>query len=114
MGLTDMWRCGFFVVVLLAAPALAQTSQYDDGLQSPRHRAAGHRAAGHRTAGHSTEGHRRGRHEPGGLLSQAIEPSRLGPAPTGFWYHCDSPAGYYPYIPTCRTPWRFVPSALLR
>jgi hypothetical protein len=27
------------------------------------------------------------------------------PAPTTYYY-CDDPAGYYPYVPECRTPWR--------
>jgi hypothetical protein len=28
-----------------------------------------------------------------------------------YWYHCNSPAGYYPYIAHCRTPWRAVVAA---
>ncbi len=36
------------------------------------------------------------------------QPSIQGPAPTQFWYYCDKPAGYYPYVPTCPTPWREV------
>lgn len=27
-----------------------------------------------------------------------------------FWYYCDNPAGYYPYIQTCPTPFRPVPA----
>jgi hypothetical protein len=27
---------------------------------------------------------------------------------TGLWYYCDDPAGYYPYVKECRTPWRAV------
>lgn len=38
------------------------------------------------------------------------DPSRLGPAPTGFWYRCDAPSGYFPYITKCRGPWRLVPA----
>jgi len=28
--------------------------------------------------------------------------------PTQYWYYCDNPAGYYPYVPSCPTPWRAV------
>jgi hypothetical protein len=28
--------------------------------------------------------------------------------PTQYWYYCDNPAGYYPYVPSCPTPWRPV------
>jgi hypothetical protein len=35
-------------------------------------------------------------------------PAITGPPPTQFWYYCDRPAGYYPYVPTCPTPWREV------
>jgi len=112
MGLTDMWRCGFCLVALLAAPALAQTLPNDDSdsALSPQHRTVGHHSLGHRAAGYRTEGRRRVRRGPGSLSSLAMEPSHLGPAPMGFWYRCDSPSGYYPYIPVCRTPWRIVPS----
>jgi hypothetical protein len=33
-----------------------------------------------------------------------------GPPPTQFWYYCDRPAGYYPYVPTCPTAWHEVPA----
>jgi hypothetical protein len=26
------------------------------------------------------------------------------------WYYCDNPAGYYPYVPSCPTPFRVVPA----
>jgi len=28
----------------------------------------------------------------------------------GYWYRCDSPAGYYPYVATCSHPWQTVPA----
>jgi|SRR5690242_67565 len=28
--------------------------------------------------------------------------------PTQYWYYCDNPAGYYPYVPSCPTPWHQV------
>jgi hypothetical protein len=31
-----------------------------------------------------------------------------GPAPTGFWYLCGAPTGYYPMVQACRMPWRRV------
>lgn len=31
------------------------------------------------------------------------------PPPTNYYY-CDNPAGYYPYVPSCRVPWRIVPA----
>jgi hypothetical protein len=32
------------------------------------------------------------------------------PPPT-FWYFCDNPRGYYPYVGTCNAQWRPVPTA---
>lgn len=32
------------------------------------------------------------------------------PGPAHFWYFCDRPRGYYPYVATCRVPWRAVPA----
>ena len=29
--------------------------------------------------------------------------------PSQYWYWCDQPAGYYPYITQCTVPWRAVP-----
>jgi hypothetical protein len=26
------------------------------------------------------------------------------------WYYCDNPRGYYPYVASCSTAWREVPS----
>lgn len=34
-----------------------------------------------------------------------------GPPPAQYWYYCDNPAGYYPYVATCLTQWRPVPAA---
>ena len=45
-----------------------------------------------------------------GLKALGIEPSRIGPPPHGFLYHCDAPAGFYPYIPACRAGWQIVPA----
>jgi hypothetical protein len=32
------------------------------------------------------------------------------PAETQYWYYCPDPAGYYPYVPQCRTGWEQVPA----
>jgi len=29
--------------------------------------------------------------------------------PGQFWYYCQNPAGYYPYVPSCLIPWQAVP-----
>jgi hypothetical protein len=40
---------------------------------------------------------------------QASAPSAAtSPANTGYWYHCDNPDGYYPYIKDCPGGWRQV------
>jgi hypothetical protein len=30
------------------------------------------------------------------------------PLPEGYWYYCNDPAGYYPYVKDCPTGWRQV------
>jgi hypothetical protein len=101
LGITHMWRFCCCVVALSASPALApgalgQSVPYvarDRAFPQPRQ-----------------ERHRNERRHPNGLSARDIEPSRLGPAPRAFLYHCDAPAGFYPYIPACRTAWRIVPA----
>lgn len=103
MGVTGMARIGrfwFCVVMLVGAPAMAQTLQYDDDHSLPRHR----------SDSYSGDRDHRARRHPGRLSRLALEPSRIGPAPMGFWYRCDAPAGFYPYITACLTPWHMVPS----
>ena len=41
---------------------------------------------------------------------QAPPPAPM-PQSSQTWYYCDSPAGYYPYVQTCMTPFRPVPAA---
>jgi len=39
-------------------------------------------------------------------------PLRPPPAPAAqYWYHCDNPAGYYPYVPQCQGGWQKVPAS---
>jgi hypothetical protein len=87
------WFC---VIVLMATPAMARGDGYSGDEREPLL--------------HSHGQHHRGRK----LSRRIVEPFLQGPAPTGFWYRCDAPAGYYPYIPTCQTPWRIVPSTPYR
>jgi len=37
-------------------------------------------------------------------------PPPAGPAAPSNWYYCESPRGYYPYVPDCATGWRMVPA----
>ena len=30
------------------------------------------------------------------------------PLVPGYWYYCDDPPGYYPYVAQCRMPWQAV------
>ena len=30
------------------------------------------------------------------------------PQVPGYWYYCDNPPGYYPYVAECRRPWNTV------
>lgn len=39
-----------------------------------------------------------------------VVPQTPGPPPAASWYYCDNPAGYYPYVSTCSTPFRPVPA----
>jgi len=38
-------------------------------------------------------------------------PPMVAAAPGQFWYYCQNPAGYYPYVPNCLMPWQAVPVA---
>ena len=31
-------------------------------------------------------------------------------SPTQYWYYCQNPAGYYPYVTSCTTAWQPVPA----
>ena len=41
------------------------------------------------------------------VVVQSLPP---GPAPQSFWYYCQNPAGYYPYVSVCPGGWTPVPS----
>ncbi len=40
---------------------------------------------------------------------QPLPQTQAAPQAQQYWYYCDDPAGYYPYINTCNTQWRQVP-----
>jgi len=44
--------------------------------------------------------------QPPTVVQQAPPP----PGSPPMWYYCDNPAGYYPAVPTCPTPFRAVPA----
>ena len=39
-----------------------------------------------------------------------VQPAAPGPAPQSFWYYCQQPAGYYPYVQDCPSGWTTVPA----
>ncbi len=41
---------------------------------------------------------------------QAPPVVQAAPAAAPNWYYCSNPKGYYPYVTTCTTAWREVPS----
>jgi hypothetical protein len=46
---------------------------------------------------------------PSGYPSQAMTYAPAAPA-TSYWYYCQNPAGYYPYVQQCPTQWQPVPA----
>ena len=104
-----MWRYYLCAVLLLPAPAVAQTTPFFTGAAQSAKYDPPHRRE-RRSEDDAFGLHHRGRHFHHDSLQLGIEPSLIGPAPTGFWYRCDAPQGYYPYIPVCSTPWRLVPA----
>lgn len=37
-----------------------------------------------------------------------LPPVYHAPLAAGYWYYCDNPPGYYPYVAECRLPWHAV------
>ena len=35
-------------------------------------------------------------------------PQSTQPLPSGYWYYCNNPEGYYPYVKECPSGWRQV------
>lgn len=118
------WWLFVCILPLLATPAAARTlsgQAYQDN-----ERPQGHHGR-HGSDGSLSLSRKHGRHaqcgcdtQPTGRLAAAVfapnavqarlplGPAQIGPAPTGFWYRCDSPSGYYPAVTRCSTPWREV------
>lgn len=47
---------------------------------------------------------------PPAIVMQQAPPMPTGLPPAQFWYFCDNPKGYYPYVAACNGPWREVPA----
>jgi hypothetical protein len=47
---------------------------------------------------------------PEAVAAPPAPPPPQGLAPPQFWYYCDNPAGYYPYVQSCPTQFREVPA----
>jgi hypothetical protein len=47
---------------------------------------------------------------PPAIVVQQPPPVPTGLPPSQFWYFCDNPRGYYPYVASCAVPWREVPA----
>ena len=41
-------------------------------------------------------------------IEQAPPAAQNQELPAGYWYYCQNPAGYYPYIKECQEPWQQV------
>ncbi|MGH8460393.1 MAG: hypothetical protein ACRESS_02185 [Stenotrophobium sp.] len=39
-----------------------------------------------------------------------VQTAPSGPPPTQYWYRCEQPAGYYPYVAQCPGGWTAVPA----
>ncbi len=46
---------------------------------------------------------------PPAIVVQQAPPAPAGMPPEQYWYYCDNPQGYYPYVASCNTAWRGVP-----
>ena len=44
------------------------------------------------------------------VMAQQAPLAPPGPAPVQYWYYCNNPRGYYPYVQNCGAAWRPVPA----
>jgi hypothetical protein len=44
------------------------------------------------------------------VVEREAPPPVVGVPPQQYWYRCDDPDGYYPYVPECRGEWKKVPA----
>lgn len=47
---------------------------------------------------------------PPAIVVQQPPPMPTGLPPMQFWYYCDNPQGYYPYVASCGGAWREIPA----
>lgn len=47
---------------------------------------------------------------PGYVSDDYVDADDAGGAPGQYWYYCQNPPGYYPYIQRCGMPWQPVPA----
>jgi len=47
---------------------------------------------------------------PPAIIVQQAPPAPTGLPPAQYWYYCDKPRGYYPYVASCNGAWREVPA----
>jgi hypothetical protein len=47
---------------------------------------------------------------PPAIVVQQAPPVPTGLPPAQYWYYCDNPQGYYPYVASCNGAWRPVPA----
>ena len=45
-----------------------------------------------------------------GSMPDLVPGNVAPPQVPGYWYRCDSPAGFYPYVALCSHPWQAVPA----
>jgi hypothetical protein len=45
---------------------------------------------------------------PPALVIREVPPVYVERGSSGYWYYCDRPAGYYPYVKECLGVWRAV------
>lgn len=47
---------------------------------------------------------------PPAIVVQQAPPQPTGLPPSQYWYYCQNPQGYYPYVAACDGPWQPVPA----
>jgi hypothetical protein len=49
---------------------------------------------------------------PPAIVERQAPPTPVGLPPAPYWYFCDDPKGYFPYVAACKVPWIAVPTTL--
>lgn len=50
-----------------------------------------------------------GYYAPPTVIIREAPPAYVERGASSYWYYCDFPAGYYPYVKECQGTWRAVP-----